>query len=92
MIHKISEFLWERGRDLTKGKKGKDINVLPKEVGQKDAQKEEEWKDENIHWVLKMSTVFSTVLTFILLITIALLGRYYYYPVLQVEKLKHWVK
>lgn len=49
MIHKISEFLRERGRDLTKGKKGKDINVLPKEVGQKDAQKEEEWKDENIH-------------------------------------------
>ena len=46
MIHKISEFLWERGRDLTKGKKGKDINVLPKEVGQKDTQKEEEWKDE----------------------------------------------
>ena len=35
---------------MTKGKKGKDINVLPKEVGQKDAQKEVEWKDEeNIH-------------------------------------------
>lgn len=46
----MSEFLWERGRDLTKEKKGKDINVLLKEVGQKGAQKEEEWKDvENIH-------------------------------------------
>ena len=89
----MSEFLWERERDLTKEKKGKDINVLLKEVGQKGAQKEEEWKDEeSIHWVHKMSTVFSTVLTFILLITIALLGRYYYYPVLQIEKLKHWAK
>lgn len=89
----MSEFLWERGRDLTKEKKGKDINVLLKEVGQKGAQKEEEWKDEeNIHWIHKMSTVFSTVLTFILLITIALFGRYYYSPVLQIEKLKHWAK
>lgn len=56
--------------------KRKDYNMLPLEVG---------YKEEDRRIVLEFlrcpdtDTVFSTLLTFTLLIILALLGRYYYY-------------